>query len=411
MHSDGESQVASSMKNSGLTNKTKTPHYAIVSMSSIRLLVAICMLVIATPAHAQICPVQCQTDINYQHPSSILQFSNSLQNDVENSTFTEHKFRHRFDIVLTQNNSTFTIFDHQGIQHEFIKNEADVFHSPTGSGNFFIEGNVGHWTDNSGNHYQFQGSHLTRYSDAQGQILTMQYSNRRLSSITDENGNSVTLIYDEGELSGIRTPTDEFIDMTEHSCFLEDEISHDCDSETNPIPGFNNLSNHSGTTHIDIRPSSCESYFIEFFGTQRGTEVENALARASPYSSLIPTIRSYPIIDFIDGSNLIVVRSRDIANPSFNDPENPNALLYRLLRDGREIQTRFITPLIETGQVSTTEEGQTTTIQLGTTPPNITLQLVIRHQIASPAHWEQIARARSELLAKYGIVLEVVIIP
>ncbi|MFK8078034.1 MAG: hypothetical protein AB8B84_15715 [Granulosicoccus sp.] len=399
------------MNNRCLTDKKNTEHCATISKLSIRLLLVACAQVIFAPAQAQSCAFLCQTNINYQHPTSILQFSNSFLKDVENSAHTEYTSRHRFDIVLTQDDSTFTIFDHLGNEHIFVKSEADILLSPTRSGSFFFEGNIGHWTDNSGNHYQFRGSYLTHYTAASLQTLTMQYANRRLSSITDENGDSVTLLYDDDGLSGITTPTDEFIDMTGHECFLEADNSQACDTDDNPIPGFNNLPNSAGATHIDIRPASCESYFIEYFGTQRGTEVENALARATPYSSLTPTIRSYPIIDFIDGNNLIVVRSRDIANPSFNDPENPNALLYRLLRDGREIQTRFITPLTENGQVSTTEEGQTTTIQLGANPPNITLQLVIRHHIASPAHWAQIARARAELLSKYGVVLEVVIIP
>jgi hypothetical protein len=123
------------------------------------------------------------------------------------------------------------------------------------------------------------------------------------------------------------------------------------------------------------------------------------------------TVRSFPIIDFVNNNEWIVVRSRDLASPSFNDEETPNALFYRLMRDGREIQDRFLIPLEDEGFVTAQEQGVTTTLEAGVEPHNVILQLVIRHQIASPSHWQQIARARELLTQRYDIRLEIVIIP
>ena len=81
------------------------------------------------------------------------------------------------------------------------------------------------------------------------------------------------------------------------------------------------------------------------------------------------------------------------------------------MRDGKEIQDRFLTPMAEDGFVTAEEDGVTTTLEAMQAVQNLTLQLVIRDQIASPSHWQQIARARELLLERYDVRLEVVIIP
>jgi len=108
---------------------------------------------------------------------------------------------------------------------------------------------------------------------------------------------------------------------------------------------------------------------------------------------------------------LIAVRSRDLTSSSFNDPSNPNALLYRINRDAREMHDSFIQPLAENGFVSTTENGITTTIHNDGEDQHLVLQLLIRDNIASPSHWEQIALARENLARNYQITLEVILIP
>lgn len=361
------------------------------------------------------CPYVCSQTTDYQHPSSILQFSRNHYSDdtvhaVPNNLEDNHS-RHRFEIVLTQDGSSTIIFDQFGNQHIFVQDRDGRYVSSTQSGSLSLADGTASWTTVNGDQYLFQGSYLTRFIDSSGQSLTMTYFQRRLLSITDDDENTLTLEYDDNRLVELITPAGETIPTPARSCFNNDEVIETCDVQNNPIADFESTHTRDGTVRLDARPHSCESYFIEYFGTERGAEIERGLANHSPYDSLLPTVRSYPIVDFIDDNRLLVVRSRDLANPSFNDVANPNALLYRLMRDGREIQTRFLTPLNEQGQVSATEDGRTTTISLGSEPPNIVLQLIVRDQIASPTHWAQITQARDQLFTKYGIALEVIIIP
>ena len=163
-------------------------------------------------------------------------------------------------------------------------------------------------------------------------------------------------------------------------------------------------------TTLDARPESCQSYFVEYYGPQRGSEIESGLDLHAPYSGMTPTIRVFPVIDFIDNDRLYVVNSRDLASATFNSATNPTALLDQLLEDGEEIQTRFVDVLLAEGSITASELGNTTTMNADDLRP-ITLQLVIRDGMATPGHWQQIAAAREQLQAQYGITLEVIVIP
>ena len=149
---------------------------------------------------------------------------------------------------------------------------------------------------------------------------------------------------------------------------------------------------------------------MQYYGTDRGFAIESGLNLHAPYNTMQPTLRTFPVIDFIDDNALYVVTSRDLGNRTFNSPTRPDALLDQLLQDGEDIQTRFLDVLESEGSISASELGQTTTISADDVRP-VVLQLVIRDGIASAAHWQQIAIAREELQRRYGITLEVVIIP
>ena len=122
------------------------------------------------------------------------------------------------------------------------------------------------------------------------------------------------------------------------------------------------------------------------------------------------TLRTFPVIDFYDDNTLYVVHSRDLGNRTFNSPTRPNALLDQLLEDGEQIQTRFIDVVLQEGSVTASELGNSTTISDNQLRP-VTLQLIIRDGMASASHWQQIAQAGETLQARYGITLEVVVIP
>jgi len=161
---------------------------------------------------------------------------------------------------------------------------------------------------------------------------------------------------------------------------------------------------------LDARPASCQSYFVQYYGTDRGFAIESGLLLHAPYNSMRPTLRTFPIIDFVDEKSLYVVNSRDLGNRTFNSPTRPNALLDQLLKDGEDIQTRFLDVLQTQGSITASELGQSTTVSADDVRP-VTLQLIIRDGMASPSHWQQIATAREELQRSYGVTLEVVIIP
>jgi len=125
---------------------------------------------------------------------------------------------------------------------------------------------------------------------------------------------------------------------------------------------------------------------------------------------MLSTVRSFPVVDFINGSQMIVVKSRDLGSPTFNNVHNPNALLQQLLRDGKDIKRKFQEKLSSEGSISVTENAQTTVITAADVK-SITLQVVVRDGIASHSHWQQLAQARDVLLARCGIELQIVVIP
>ena len=149
---------------------------------------------------------------------------------------------------------------------------------------------------------------------------------------------------------------------------------------------------------------------MQYYGTQRGFAIEAGLTHYDPYSQMQSTLRTFPIVDFIAEDTFYVVQSRDLASPSFNSTSNVDALLDQLLEDGQDIQDRFVDALESDGSIQASELGESTTITLEQIRP-ITLQLVIRDGIASPSHWQQIREAENLLQERYGIQLEVVVIP
>jgi len=112
----------------------------------------------------------------------------------------------------------------------------------------------------------------------------------------------------------------------------------------------------------------------------------------------------------VSENGLYVVHSRDLASRTYNSSNNPEALLERLLKDGEDIQERFIDVLERDGSITASELGQSTTLSTDDLKP-ITLQLLIRDGMASPGHWQQIETARQLLLSRHGVQLEVVVIP
>lgn len=394
------------------TNRGFTKYCAI----SLYLLVLACLSVKST--HAVECNVACATSSDYQHPTSFLEFSRShfqftTSKKNKNDAPLDRTWRHRFDIVITQDAPRVTVFDHQGDRHVFDMSEAHQYNALSeNSGTLSLDDDQFKWTNGDGVIHKFQGSYLTEITSPENETLQLHYTRQKLMSIVNAQGESIDLNYENDAIVSITTPLGITTELVNRTCRPLTTTADDaCDTHQHPLPGFNAQPQQPGVVALDARPGSCGSYFIEYFGTTRGSEIEEALAALAPYQHMQTTIRSFPIVDFVGDDQWVVVRSRDLANPSFNSEVTPNALFYRLMRDGREIQDRFLTPLENDGFVSAEEQGVTTTLNAGPEPHNLVLQLVIRHQIASSSHWQQIARARELLTQRYDIQLEVVLIP
>ncbi|MFK7892220.1 MAG: hypothetical protein AB8B63_15490 [Granulosicoccus sp.] len=316
------------------------------------------------------------------------------------------------------------------------------------------------WTTPEKTEYGFTGSRLHTINHPSGQKLTLSYNNDHLVEITDDTGESLGLLYEKHKLVSLKKPDGTYSAVNSNKAAYQSRNQEECKADNtaypqpesepsdvssnpsgqqadipfvqpdatqpdaNPATTENHCESDSASPHIfqapfshtlqttmiDARPASCESYFVEYYGTVRGFEIEAGLAAHPPYSSMQPTIRVFPVVDFIDGGDMYVVHSRDLGSSSYNSAANPEALLDALLAEGREIRQNFLEPLTQHGQISASELGQQTTIHADDVD-SITLQMIIRDGIASPDHWLQIETAREQLLYEYGIELQIIVIP
>ncbi len=356
-------------------------------------------------SHAN-CNSPCQTIHDYQHDRTPLGFSRTRALSNTRQGAAAMPWRHNFEQVLTRDGAQRVLFDEWGNRLVFDPVTGGDFHARQANSGTLETTDTGHtWTNKHGVRYHFFGSYPTQITYPDGQQLTLRYRGAQLLSISDDNRNRIAFHYQQNQLSRVALPDGSMVDYPRKSC---DEFQ--CDTQANPIAGFNATASSALIDWVDARPASCQSYFVDYSGTERGTQIETGLQTLAPYSNMTATVRSFPIVDFINGHELIVVRSRDLGSPSFNAPAQPNALLHRLLRDGRDIQHFFLDPLAAQGFISSSELGNSTRIE-SHPDQTLTLQLLIRQHMASPSHWRQIEQARRQLHATHGIRLKVVIIP
>lgn len=393
-----------------------------------RLLFALCLLCLATlpvmtfPASASSppgCAPQCIRITDYQHPDTALAFSRVLftQGDKRIKSPRQHTagpWRHRFEIVVTRSGSDRVVFDELGQRHLFrLQGNGQYLASSDQSGSFTYEAEQPVWINSRGDRHQFHGSRLTRINTVEGESLTLRYQNRRLSQVIDQSGNTLQFAYPHGSLTRLITPGGSTVILPDSECPIKEEPAEEaetCESDENPAVGFTADNARADVWNLDARPASCQSYFTQYYGTERGSQIETGLRHLPQYANMVATVRSFPVVDFINGDELIVVKSRDLASPSFNSQTQPDALYERLMRDGDIIRSRLLDPLEHNGSLVTHELGQTTRLDYSPSR-HVTLQLVIRYQFADQNQWNQILRAREDLLSRHGIRLEVVRIP
>ncbi|MEE9321474.1 MAG: hypothetical protein V3U76_13570 [Granulosicoccus sp.] len=364
-------------------------------------------------------------------------------------------WRLSYDLLLTEDGHTRTIFDERGHAHIFHSNASDVSEQEPSAGEYVSENTIsGSLSRSAGRHYwsrpdgsviEFYGSlpfkwkkqdgsiltlnyaagHLVSVSSDSGHILTFNYRNKKLENATLPDGTQLQFRLDgnnEMEISSFplqkeTPPPDTFQPIESHneqyiqsSKCQDPEVNTVCDVANHPPPdGFTSAVTASETIRIDARPQSCNSYFTDFSDIDRGVLIERHLANTDNFASMEATVRSFPIVDFIAANEIYIEHSRDLTNDTYSRA-NDNPLYDSLMRDGTEIVNVFLNPLQDAGALSTNELGESTTIRYDQFD-TVVLNLVIQFNIASPDQLAQIQQARHELLAQYGIYLQVIEIP
>ncbi len=184
-----------------------------------------------------------------------------------------------------------------------------------------------------------------------------------------------------------------------------------CDTDNSPPPeGFLTPSLDPLVIRVDARPGSCQSYFVDFEGIDRGQAIESGFEGHDRYDGFEATVNSFPIVDFITDEGLLIVISRDLISASYNDPASPDALYDTLMRDARAIQSQLLHPLQEQGSLEVSENGQTTRLTVDEVGKPV-LEVVIQYDMATPAQRDQIRRAAEDMMVLHGIELRVIEIP
>ncbi len=164
------------------------------------------------------------------------------------------------------------------------------------------------------------------------------------------------------------------------------------------------------SVQIDVRPADCRSFFEDYLHPRRGLRIERALENIDYYDSYRSTVTTFPVVDFIDGGEIRVVKTRDLSADMFNNPNNPDALYDQILNDAESVRTDLLDKLGERNILTATVNGVTTTISRDDFDA-ITIDIIIQAGMASLAQIEQIQRAKLEIEKRWGFKLQILEIP
>jgi len=313
------------------------------------------------------------------------------------------------------------------------------------------------WQDSQGWQHEFRGSYLVTQTSPDGHKYQLHYANRRLKTVslkspnrlskqdpqmatritfeyknhrlhrvTDSVGKRINLHYDNlgvlikstgARALQISTQTDSydkcwFEPIPENSSSnlstLTESINTICDPTTTAPPeDFFSRTGVPGALRLDARPGSCRSYFADFGSIERGRQIERGLIQHTPYSGYQSTNRIFPIVDFLNEDEAIVVLSRDLTSASYQQPES----VYRLIiRAAQTIDNRFAQPLQANGFISATELGMTTRIDQSQVN-SMTMQIIVQYGTASAQQVDEIQRAIDTVKERYGIGVRIIEIP
>ncbi len=283
--------------------------------------------------------------------------------------------------------------------------------------------------DRSAIHLRYKNGQLHRLFDKLGNSLDFSYAeNGALRSIKQTDGAFIHFNYDQhnrlassqslGSTNQYVYPTSPPVVLctastphTQQQVEPQQQSDAACDAKNNPPPHSFQLSQPSRhALKIDLRPQSCRSYFVDYNGIDRGVKLEAGMLRHSRYSNLLPTVRSFPVVDFIDGREAVAVYTKDLTSKTYNPISHPDGLYKSILQDAHNIDDKFLSKLQTLGSVSAKEKGETTTIRQSQVD-TLRMEIMIQAGVATPTQLAQIERARLSLMARWNIKLLVVHIP
>lgn len=354
------------------------------------------------------------------------------------------QWRHQYEINLLSKGESLEILDEIGKRTEFIRIKDNLFESDTPAmGRIIREDQYSQWiTDKK--QIVFYGSYPVTIKHPHSSAIKLRYKDSKLTRVFDQAGNSIHLIYNENNtIAKLIQPNGEAIhfDYDQHyrlasssatgvrhnytytsappvviclpSYSQADTEADDglcSDTEVKPSDAYEFAASDAVYSKIDLRPSSCKSYFVEYNSIERGVKIESGLFMHSLYSHLTPTVRSFPVVDFIDGREVIAVYSKDLNSKSYSSLTNPDGLFKSIMLDADKADTLFLSKLNSEGMVTAKEKGQTTTIYKDQVD-GFRMELIIQAGMATPDHLIQIEKARQALWQDYNIRLQVIQIP
>ncbi len=275
---------------------------------------------------------------------------------------------------------------------------------------------------------RYKNGVLSRLFNNKGSTLLLDHDNNgALTRISQTDGASVTFEYDQySRLSASRSAnqSNRFYYPTAPPVMLctasttdtqlqpqKQPSDQSCNVSDNPPPSSFQLSQPARySVKIDLRPQSCRSYFVDYNGIDRGVKLEAGMQTHARYTNLVSTVRSFPVVDFIDGREAVAVYTKDLTSKAYNPISQPDGLYQSIIQDAQKADDKFLNKLKTQGFVSAKDKGITTTIS-NTQVDALRMEVMIQAGVATPSQLAQIEQARLTLLATSNIKLVTVLIP
>jgi YD repeat-containing protein len=367
-----------------------------------------------------------------------------LPNKPSQASTMGYQWRHQFEVRLIANDELLEIIDESGNSLLFQSIEDDLYEGDIPAmGSIIKDNNYFQWITGD-QQTLFYGSYpvtinkkgigvvklryedglLAHVFDNQGHSVNLRYNNNQsIDKLIHTNGETISFEYDQyhrlasSSAPGIKhnyaysSAPPVAICLPSYSQAEDQTDEGLCDDkDSEPSKAYELASSDAVFSKIDLRPSSCKSYFIEYNSIDRGVEIENGLFKHSRYASLIATVRSFPVVDFIDDREVVAVYSKDLNSRSYDPLLNPEGLYKSIVLDADKANRLFLNELETAGFVTAKENGQVTTLYKNQID-SLRMELVIQAGMATPSHLAQIESARQTLWSQHKIRLVVVQIP